>query len=308
MALAASLERPMPSEKLPISVKEAVKRFAVVTAAEPKLVPIEAAIGHRVADEVRTLRAVPEHDIAKDAVVVEAGERITLTSAFACAVCGVTEVMVRKPVVDVIFCASADIRDQQRMLPIIASVIRANGAAVGSVQFLMTNVTDIAEALTSSSADVFYVVGGVSPETGTCAVEAIRTVGSVHYHGVRMRPAGDSVFGTIDGRPIVGVASSMPEMLASNAILMRFFARRVFGRPDIDMPLRQAKLASPVTSDKQETTVIFAQVSGDVILPLGTNPDPLNFAKANSVIILAEGARRPRQGDRVNYLPLNIMT
>jgi molybdopterin biosynthesis enzyme len=298
----------MPLEKSPISVTEAVQHFSIVEQADAKLVPIESAIGHRVAADIRTLRAVPEHAIGKDALVVMAGERLTLASAFACSVCGVTEVLVRKPVVDVIFCAAADVREQQRLLPIIASVIRANGAVLGSVEFIITNVPDIAAALTSSSADVFYVVGGVSPETGTCAVEAIKAVGTIQYHGVRMRPGGDSVFGIIGGRPIVGIASSMPDMLASNAVLMRFFARRLFGRPNMGMPLKQAKLLQPILSSKHETTVIFAHFNGDTILPLGTHPDPLTFAKANSIIILAEGARRPRQGDRVDYLPLNVMT
>jgi molybdopterin biosynthesis enzyme len=292
----------------PISLEEAVQHFAAVTPTAPKLIPLEAAIGHRVASDVCALRAEPGPSIQNHSPLIGAGQRITLTSAFACSVCGITEVLVRKPVVDLVFCASSGVQEQQRLVPMLVATIRAYGAEVGSIEFTGPHAADIAHLMSSSAADIIYVIGGVSTVTSHPAVDAVRSVGELHYHGVRLNPGVDAMFGTVSGRSVIGMKSCVMAMTASNNVLLRPFLRRVFGRPEGGLPMRRAKLAQAITTCKAETTVVFGKLAGQSIEPLGTAPAPLAFAHADSIIVIAEGARRPRPGDHVDYLQLNTIS
>ena len=389
MVIAASLEGAPAHMKTNISVDEAIACYARIEAVQPKRVPLNEAIGLRVASDVCARRSIPVVDqlavdgwpvssrlvalatrrkpvllptnsamldmgamlpvgcdavlplafvaqgrsgpvalqavqagdgvAAKGAfykegeVLLQAGHIVTITAAMAGAMCGVNEVEVRRPVVDIVFNSSGITRQNDRLLHVMIAGIRGSGSEIGTVHFTSGEPRAFAEAIQSSSADVITTVGGTGAGLGDTTLAVLRDIGDVIFHGVRMRPGGTVAFTMVGHRPVFSVPGSFVDILAVNLVLTSPFARLAFGRPARLSPLQQARLITPVEASPKQTSVLFARMSDAGIAVLGAHVGaqelrPSQLASANAVLMQLEGSRHRRVGEKVSYMRLgNVM-
>jgi molybdopterin molybdotransferase len=376
--------------KTDISVDEAIACYARIEPVQPKLVPLNEAIGLRVARDVRMRRSAPTADqLAVDGwpvasghvalatrrkpvllpanstlfdkgtvlpagcdavlpmasvaqgrsgpaalhavdagdgvtvrgawygegeVLLHAGRIVTMTAAMAGAVCGVNEVMVRRPIVDIIINASGIMRHNDKLLHVITAAVRGSGSEIGAVHFTMGEPREFADAVLSSSADVIATVGGTGSGPSDTTLPVLRDIGEVIFHGVRMQPGGTVALSIVNDRPVFSIPGSLADIVAVNLLLTPSFARRAFGRPARSSATLVAKLLTPFAASPKQTQLLFATLSDAGITVLakanigGAELRPLQLAGANAAVVVQEGSRHRRVGEKVAYLRLgNVM-
>ncbi|MGL4637337.1 MAG: molybdopterin-binding protein [Beijerinckiaceae bacterium] len=243
--------------------------------------------------------------IKEGEILFRAGQIITMASAMAGASCGINEVTVRQPVVDIIFNARSITRNNDRMIDVVSSSIRGSGSKIGAISFTAGDPLELADLLVSSAADIITVVGGTGNGPSDTTVEAIASVGEVLFHGIRLSPGSSMALGMVGGKPVFASPASLPDIAAVNIVMTPAFSRRLFGRPQRPMPFSQSRLLQAIPASKGATQVFFANLNGEEIMPLGSDAiSMMDIARANAVIIMPEGARHKRVGEFVPYLRL----
>jgi molybdopterin biosynthesis enzyme len=242
-------------------------------------------------------------------VLLHAGQIVTMTAAMAGAMCGANEVEVRRPVIDVIFNTSGITRQNDRFLNVVSAAIRGSGSEIGTVHFTAGEPRDFTEAVQSSSADTITTFGGTGAGPGDTTLAVLRDIGEVIFHGVRMQPGGTVAFTMVGNRPVFSVPGGLADIIAVNLVLTSPFARLSFGRPAQDRSTQEARLITPVEASLKQTRVLFAHVSSEGLRVLGGEElRPSQLASANAALVLPEGSRHKRVGEKISYLRLgNVM-
>ncbi len=251
--------------------------------------------------------AAPESYAAPGEVIGRAGERVTFAFAIACAECGVEDVVVRQPVVDVIFNAPSLPRPSEQQVGLICGAIRGSGSKLGAIAFAGGDRDILRDTLSHSSADVITVIGGVGDGPGDTTMAAIADAGEAVFHGVRLSPGGTMGFGFVGGRPVFASPGGIANMVAANIVLSWHFARRSFGRPPMEPQLQRAPLAAAIPASPHGARLVIARHADGVITPFDESVlSPRVLANANASIFVPEGARAHRRGQIVPFLRMGI--
>jgi molybdopterin molybdotransferase len=239
------------------------------------------------------------------AVLLRKDARLTLAAALAGSLCGVIDVTIRRPVVDVLFNSPHAPRLTDPLVRMVTASIRTSGATIGAVQFAGGDSTEFARLLLDSSADMICTVGGTGEGPGDTTLETLARVGEVAFHGVRLRPGGSIGFGFVGGKPVFASPGGLIDMLAVNIVFSSPFARRMFGRPAAMTAALEAKLAAPLPGSPLESRLILAILDRGRLFPiLKERLTPVEIAGAQAAIFVAEGSRHKRVGESVAYLRL----
>ncbi len=247
----------------------------------------------------------PHSRVMDGAVLVEQGQRLTLAAALSAAVCGVLDVMIRRPVIDIIFNSAGEERPNDQLVRMVATAIRTSGSEIGAIQFTAGERSDFARALLESSADAICTIGGTGIGPGDSTVLTMAEIGEVVFHGVRVNPGGSFGFGFVGGRPVFASPGRLPDMVAVNILFSSPFARRIFGRPAQVNSFKKGKLADGLSGTRGEGRLVFCRLEGGRLLPIVKDPlGPLELAQAQAAVFVAEGSRFRRKGETVQYLHL----
>lgn len=197
--------------------------------------------------------------LASGAVVARAGEVVTPGSVAALAAVGVGEVEVRRrPRVAVVTTGDEVVAPGVPLGPGqiwdangpgLAAQVRAAGGVVRGPVHARDDIASIAAALDAAhDADVLVIAGGVSVGEHDHVRPVLTDRGTDWaFYRVRQRPGRPLTFGTLDGRPVLG----LPGNPVSAAVCFEVYARplltALLGRPAEAIP-RPAVLAEPIAS------------------------------------------------------------
>jgi molybdopterin molybdotransferase len=245
----------------------------------------------------------PEAIAAPGEIFARAGTRLTFAVAMACAACDVTDVLVRRPVVDIVLNSPALPRPSQQAIGLICAAIRGSGCVIGSVVTAGGDAENLRQALLGSSGDIITVVGGVGDGPHDTTMAVIADAGQAVFHGVRMTPGANMGFGFVGGKPIFASPGNLPDMLAANIVLSWHFARRAFGRPSAEPNLVRAPLTDPIPAARAQARLIMVRLEDGKAIPLLVDrPGPREIALANGSIFMPEGSKHFRRGQIVPVL------
>ncbi len=238
-------------------------------------------------------------------VLVKAGQRLTLAAATAAAHCGILDVMIRRPVIDVIFNSADQDRPDSPTTRMSLAAIRSSGASIGSIQYTHGETADLARAMLDSSADVICTIGGSGPGPGDTTMLAIAEVGEVIFHGVRIQPGGSFGFGIVGGRPVFVSPGGLLDMVTVNIVFSPPFARHLVGKSFHSGILKEGKLAESLPGTNHNSRLLFATIEEDRLVPFVMDfPGPVELAMAQAAIFVPEGSRHRRKGETVQYILL----
>lgn len=244
-------------------------------------------------------------EVGEGLILVREGERLTLAAATAAAHCGVLDVMIRRPVVDVIFNSADQIRPDSPTARTSLAAIRSSGAQIGSMQYTHGERADLARALLDSSADVICTIGGTGTGPGDTTLLALADVGEVFFHGVRIQPGGSFGFGIAGGRPVFASPGGLLDMVAVNIVFSPPFARHLVGKSFHSGILKEGKLADSLPATDRTSRLVFAAIDDDRLVPFVMDkPGAVELARAKAAIFLPEGSRHRRKGETVPYILL----
>jgi molybdopterin molybdotransferase len=244
-------------------------------------------------------------EIMDGVILVKAGLRLTLAAATSAAHCGILDVMIRRPIIDVVFNSADQDRPDSATTRMSLAAIRSSGAEIGSIQYTHGETADLARALLDSSADVICTIGGSGTGPGDTTLLTIAEVGEVIFHGVRMRPGGSFGFGIAGGRPVFVSPGGLLDMVAVNIVFSPPFARHLVGRSFHSGIMKEGKLAESLPGTDRSSRLFFATIEEDRLVPFVTDsPGPVELARAQAAIFVPEGSRHRRKGETVQYILL----
>ena len=207
--------------------------------------------------------------LAQGAVVLEPGAVVTPTAVGLMASVGAARpVVARRPVVAVVSTGDelvpadrrpgpGQIRDANG--PALAAQVEAAGGRPLALHAADTDAALAAALDAATGADVWVFAGGVSMGERDRVRPALDALGvRWAFWQVRQRPGKPLTFGTLDGRPVLGLPGNPVSAVVGFEVYVRPLLAACLGRPPAPAPETGA-LAEPV--DKPEGLTTFARVT-----------------------------------------------
>lgn len=235
-------------------------------------------------------------DIAAGQVVVAAGQLLNPARVGAVAATGSGDLDVfARPSVAILSTGNEIAEPGQPLAPgqiydinrfTLESIVRRHGGMSVALPIAADSVESLSAALDVARAhDIIVFSGGSSVGERDLILDVLRQRGTVHFHGIAVKPGKPTVFGAIDGTPVFGMPG-YPTSCLSNAYMMLVpFLRAVAHLPPwaprtIDAPL--ARRIVSTTGRHQFYTVKL--VEGRAELAFKASGDITSMAHADGYI------------------------
>lgn len=156
-------------------------------------------------------------DVSPGKVVLPSGRRLTVQDIGALAAMGIAEVPVcRRPVVGILSTgdelvpvkqqpAQGQVRDVNSAM--LRALMEQAGAQVESCGIIRDQEDLLDQALKTArkDCDVILLSGGSSVGTKDATCRVIEAQGEILFHGIAMKPGKPTIFGKVDGKPVIGL-------------------------------------------------------------------------------------------------------
>ena len=192
-------------------------------------------------------------DIAVGAVVVSAGQVLNPSRIGALAALGTRDVEVfARPTIAILSTGNEIAEPGQPLGPgqiydinrfTLETIIRQHGGLGVPLPIAADSVEDLSDALDAASGhDVVVFSGGSSVGERDLILDVLKAHGTVHFHGIAVKPGKPTVFGAIDGKPVFGMPGYPTSCLSNAYLLLVPFLRTVARLPEwrpvtVDAPL-----------------------------------------------------------------------
>src|SRR6185503_7012077 len=238
-------------------------------------------------------------DIAVGNVVVSAGQLLNPSRVGALAATGATAVEVyARPTVAILSTGNEIAEQGQPLAPgqiydvnrfTLETIVRRHGGTAVILPVAVDSVDELSAALDRARAeDVVVFSGGSSVGERDLILDVLQQRGTVHFHGIAVKPGKPTVFGSIGTTPVFGMPG-YPTSCLSNAYMMlvpflRLVARLPEWRPQtVDVPI--ARRVVSTTGRHQFYTVRL--VDGRAELAFKASGDITSMANADGYIEIA---------------------
>ena len=169
-------------------------------------------------------------DLAAGAVVVAAGQVLNPARIGAIAATGSGDVAVfARPTVAILSTGNEIAEPGQPLAPgqiydinrfTLDAIVRRHGGVATALPIAADSVEDLSAALDAARAhDIIVFSGGSSVGERDLILDVLEKRGTVHFHGIAVKPGKPTVFGAIDGAPVFGMPG-YPTSCLSNAYMM----------------------------------------------------------------------------------------
>jgi molybdopterin molybdotransferase len=156
-----------------------------------------------------------------------------------------------------------------------------------------------------AEADALVVVGGTGEGRDDDSVAMLAIAGTVAFHGIALDPGATAAIGLVRGRLVLCLPGRPDAGLAVALTLGRALMRRLMGAGQRPVPMLRGRLTRKIVGSPGKTRLVYVDVVGDAVEPLGSGNLPLSaLARALGCIILPPGVEGHPAGASVDVLPL----
>lgn len=146
--------------------------------------------------------------------------------------------------------------------------------------------------------DLLLVSGSTSAGIGDMVYKVVEELGSVYFHGISFKPGKPTLFGTISGKPIIGLPGYPTSALTVFGQLAAPMIRKAVGTEHL-APKTRGRLAKPVRSEGRRQMLTVAVADGWV-RPVDKGSGSITtLAMADGVVDIPDRVERLDQGDEV---------
>lgn len=244
-------------------------------------------------------------DFAAGAVLAYAGELVTARLLGACAAAGIVEVAVRAPRVALLpVTTHAGAHDP---LPVLRRLVKACGAFASVLAPAPRERDGLSEAIRAAArdADCVLVIGSTGEGRDDHAADALEGAGTLHFHGIALRPGSTAGFGEADNVPVLLSPRRLDAALAAWLALGRPLVAALAGAQDNPARTRLALARKLVSAVGMTELHFFAEKNG-LAQPLGCDAPPLSaLLRASHVAFLPPESEGLAAGDGIDLEPLD---
>ncbi len=244
-------------------------------------------------------------DCGAGQTLARAGDVLPVAALLALVAAGVRAVAVRVPRVRIV--VGADTRNAAStaaLAAFLAPVCRTAGVDVATTVTVGRGVDAIAAALMAGDGESVMLIGGSGYGRHDGSVEAVAKAGTVHLHGIALRPGDTAAFGEAAGRPVLVVPgcidAGLAAVLALGVPILRAMSGLAQQSPTVIRALSR-KIVSPIGMSE----VVFVRCGTDNAEPLGGDGLPLSMlASANGWVLVPHASEGFAGGANVKVMPL----
>ena len=131
----------------------------------------------------------------------------------------------------------------------LEAVVRRHGGVAAALPVAADSVDELSDALdAAASHDVIVFSGGSSVGERDLILDVLRRRGTVHFHGIAVKPGKPTVFGAMGSIPVFGMPGYPTSCLSNAYMLLAPFVRRLARLPPWTPQTVDAPLARRVVS------------------------------------------------------------
>ena len=259
-------------------------------------------------------------DVSIGEIIIKKGTKITPFHIGLLASLGITEVEVyKKPTIiilstgDELVPASKKILDASEIRDINSHCLKAQLTEMGydviSTSILKDNYEVLKEAICDSykKADIVIMSGGSSVGEMDYMSKLLKELGSVYFHGIRMKPGKPVLFGEINSKAFFGLPGNPVSCALACDLLLSTFISSLTDRKTIDLK-KKLELTRNLHSDAgKDTFQMIDIVNGKAVPIFGRSSMISIMSKAKGYIRIKESKEGEYAGTLVdiNFLGKN---
>jgi molybdopterin molybdotransferase len=262
------------------------------------------------------------HDTRQGERVELANEPLTAATIAVFASLGRGEVEVRRcPVVAILSTGDELVAPGQRLRPgqihdansasLAAAVTEAGGEPL-TLAIAPDRPAEIQAAVADAAAkaDLLVASGGVSVGRHDHVRSAIEQLGELAFWRIAVQPGKPLAFGSVDGRPVIGLPGNPVSALVTFELFVRPLLRAMLGLPGDGRLRVSARLSEPVPKDPERRAylrvVAHREADGWAASPAGGQGSAQlrALAAANALLIVPEGDAAGEAGARYDAILL----
>jgi len=146
--------------------------------------------------------------------------------------------------------------------------------------------------------DLILVSGSTSAGAGDMIFQVIDEIGDLIFHGVNLKPGKPTIFGTIDGKPCLGLPGYPTSALTVFSCLAAPAIRTALGQKH-SRKKAAGRLAGPLRTDGRRQ-MLAVGLSGDLVYPVDKGSGSITtLAGADGVIDIPAGMEYLKKGEAV---------
>jgi len=186
---------------------------------------------------------------------------------------------------------------------LLMGLLRADGLEPTAWPRLPDDPRQIEIALRDAGCAFDLIVVCGSPSCGNQPVaDVVARFGQVHFHGVRMEPGAQVLFGSLDEARLLGLSDDPIAVVATWLTLGRAVIDGLQGRID-PRPVLQARMAASIDKPHSQRAFLPARIEPGNH-GLRVDPHPLGLVESNVLVVVPEDTRHVPAGTIVSVLPL----
>jgi molybdopterin molybdotransferase len=270
-------------------------------------------------------RRLKGEDLARGAVALEAGRRITSRELALLAALGQAELPVRAALRVALFSTGdeivspggplheAGLYDANRFM--LASLLRRAGCLVTDLGIVRDRRESIAEALAGASSghDLLITSGGVSTGEEDHVKAAVESAGSLAFWRLGIKPGRPVALGVVRGTPFIGLPGNPVAVFVTFVQIARALIARLSGEtyaPPLPFPVEAGFGYRKKEGRREYVRVRLERREGRVIAhkhPREGAGVITSMTATDGLVELPESVTRVEQGESVGFLPYDIL-
>ena len=144
--------------------------------------------------------------------------------------------------------------------------------AQGGVPVILPTAQDTVEALSAAidsalAEDLLVFSGGSSVGERDLILDVLITRGEVLFHGVAIKPGKPTVFGIVEGKPVLGMPGYPTSCLSNGYLLLVPMLRRMAGLPEHQPQIVRVPLARRIVSTTGRHQFYTVRIDGGSAVP-----------------------------------------
>ena len=198
-------------------------------------------------------------DMTAGQIAITAGTLMNPARVGAAAATGVTHVDVyARPTVAILSTGNEIAEPGQPLAPgqiydinrfTLDAIVRRHGGIGVPLPSAGDTIDELTAAVDAAIAhDVVVFSGGSSVGERDLILDVLRARGTVHFHGIAVKPGKPTAFGEIDGKPFFGMPGNPTSCLSNGYMLLAPFLRRVARLPEWEPKVVNAPLTRRIVS------------------------------------------------------------
>jgi molybdenum cofactor synthesis domain-containing protein len=239
-------------------------------------------------------------DIAAGHTIFAPGEVLNPSRVGALAAVGLIEVSVyERPRVAILSTGNEIVPPGQPLRPgqiydvnrfTLASIIAAHGSVAIEQQTAPDNIDDLIAAVSeAASADLLVFSGGSSVGERDLIMDVLHKTGEVLFHGIAVKPGKPTVFGRVNGRPVLGMPGYPTSCLSNAYMLLVPALRRMARLPEYRPEVVRLPLSQRIVSTTGRRQFYTVRIEKGVAMPaFKASGDITSMSRADGYIEISE--------------------